>query len=100
MMKEADEKGFIYLISSSLTWEMNKKMRDMNSYADDIQPDMLKKSVNIETLEGSRDFPCDDCGMKFLDNKQLKVHKKVHSGDDPAWTQDAKTVPQPFILGK
>ena len=37
--------------------------------------------------------------IKFsISNKNKE--RKVHSGDDPAWTQDAKTVPQSFIWGK
>ena len=59
---EADcEDCCIYLIAFNISCEEESKIRDADSYSDDIQPFILQK--NIE--------------------KQLDIHRRSHSGEKP-----------------
>ena len=46
-----NENNSVFLISSTLSWVLVEKMKDINSYAPDVQPAMLLKNMHAKTSD-------------------------------------------------
>ena len=69
---------FLYLISPPFSWEKHEKMRDLNSYSDDIQPAMLRKIVSVKSLENQQnEYKKNNTVLLEVNDEQEKTAKQI-----------------------
>lgn len=68
---------FVYLISLPLSREKHEKMRDLNSYSDDIKPAMLKKIASVSSIDNQHNASKEtDSVQSEVNNEQDKSNLK------------------------
>ena len=76
----------VYLFSSTLSWELQDKIRDLSLYADDIHEAMLRKcELSLKNIDESKrkkknekNFKCKFCKKHFISRTSLDIHVRSH----------------------